>query len=365
MIYVFSRDEFIRVAKELGRSQSFIDFSLAYADKLVANGLPVIFSRKHLAESLGISYKVLQQMIEFPERYYVSFQIKKKRGGYRKISSPNNQLKSVQRWILNVILSPVNPHFCSKGFKRGDSIMQNAIPHIAQDALLKADLFRFFESISEKKVYKVFKSLGYHTNLAVDLAKLCTINITTKHRTDILCDEDYPDDYDCGDSMLPQGAPTSPAIANLVAHRLDSRLQGLAQKLGIRYTRYADDLTFSGERGRLPRIKLLRDIVQQEGFFLNNKKTSYRGRGQQRKVTGLIVSGNAPRIPRSYKRNVFWHLHNVTRIGPEEHMKNIDSDKAAYRDWLLGRIMYIKSIEPDIGRTMLHKFNLIKWPFYE
>jgi RNA-directed DNA polymerase len=314
---------------------------------------------------LGITYIELRHMIEVPERHYGCFRLRKRRGGYREIRCPDDMLKAVQRWILDVILTPVQPHSACKGFKRGDSIVYNAVPHTGQPSLLKADLFRFFETISEKRVYAVFRSLGYHANLAVDLAQLCTVSFTDQHVNDIYMDEACPFDYVGGGRMLPQGAPTSPALANLAARRLDSRLDGLAQKLGISYTRYADDLSFSGERKSLPGLSLLTRIVRQEGFYINREKTTYRSLGQQLKVTGLIVSGQEPRVPKEYKRDVRRHLHFAERFGPEEHLRNIGSEQSSFQDWLLGRIIYIKSIEPDVGNAMLQQFNAIKWALYE
>ena len=365
MTYVFPRDIYIQEAQSSGHSQEFIDATLSYAEKLTSRGLAVIFSRKHLANYLGIPYYDLTKMIDSTYRHYGTFRLRKKRGGYREIRSPDNHLKAVQRWILDVILKPVQPHPASIGFKTGDSIIDNAALHVGKTALLKTDLFRFFDTISAKQVYAVFRSLGYHKNLAVDLAKLCTVDITYSDLENIYEDVACPQNYICNNTVLPQGAPTSPALANLVARKLDSRLSALVQKLDVSYSRYADDLTFSGPLESLPSLGIISKIVREEGFYLNYCKTVYRKAGQQMKVTGLIVSGDIPRVPKAYKRDVRKHLYFASRLGPEEHLRNIGSTKSSFRDWLLGRIIFIRSVEPEVGNAFLEQFNSISWPLYE
>jgi RNA-directed DNA polymerase len=183
-----------------------------------------------------------------------------------------------------------------------------------------------------------------------------------KFRADPNCPMNFEYHYD---SYLPQGAPTSPALANLVAYGLDRRLSGLATNLGVRYTRYADDLTFSGNYSQLPKLGLINTIVRSEGFYINPSKTSLRRRGQQQKVTGLIVSGTIVKVPKKYKKEVWKHLYFAKKFGVYKHLENIKNSKFAFQDWLLGRIMFIRSIELEEGNKMLHEFYQIKWPFYD
>ena len=361
----FPRDDFSRCARKDGHSDEFILQTQEYIDNLETRQMPVIFSLKHFSEIIGISYSQLEDIIFFREKYYGLFKLERKRGGKREIRCPNSKLKSIQRWILRHILDQIPTHNSCKGFCKGASISENALPHLHASSLLKVDLFRFFDSISERRIYHVFKSVGYHPNLAVDLAKFCTFPATDKYENAILEDPCCPKDFQLSRSFLPQGAPTSPALANLVARRLDIRLSALVAKLGANYTRYADDLTFSGEFDSLPKIGQIKEIIRDEGFFINSSKVSLCSKGQQQKVTGLIVSGNELRIPKKYKRDILKHLYFAEKFGPQQHLKNILIDNASFQDWLLGRIMFVRSIEPNVGESMLIKFNRIDWPFYE
>lgn len=361
----FPRDEFIRRARIEGHSEEFIRQTQIYIDALEDKQMPVIFSLKHFSEIIDIPYSELENIIFSREKYYGLFKLEKKRGGKREIRCPNSKLKSIQRWILRQILDKIPTHNSCKGFRKGASISQNALPHLHASSILKVDLFHFFDSISERRVYSVFKSAGYHPNLAVELAKLCTFPANDKYENAIIDDPCYPSNFQLNESYLPQGAPTSPALANLVVRGLDIRLSSLATSLGAHYTRYADDLTFSGEFDALPKIRKIKEIVREEGFFLNNSKTSLRQKGQQQKVTGLIVSGNQLRVPKKYKREISKHIHFARKFGPQQHLRNISSDRASFQDWLLGKIMFVRSIEPNVGEDMLVKFNQIDWPFYD
>jgi hypothetical protein len=174
MINVFSRDDYIKAAKELGHSQEFIDGILIYRDVLVSRNLPVIFSTQHLAELLEMNYDELKDVIYNSTEEYNNFKISKKHGGFRVIMAPKDRLKYIQLWIKTNILEQIQVSSACKGFVKGQSIKTNAQVHEGKKIILKVDLLKFFDTINENRVYGMFKSFGYDSKLAFDLAKLTT-----------------------------------------------------------------------------------------------------------------------------------------------------------------------------------------------
>lgn len=361
---VFSWNDYYNQAKEEGHSEAFVEETLDYANRLLSRNLPVLFSRKHFGIYVGLSYKTLEQIIGNRDEFYKSFKIRKKRGGKREIRAPRDLMKYLQRWILENILKKVevDTDVCM-AFHDKSSIRANALVHADSPVILKMDLYRFFDTITEKRVYGVFHELGYHKNLAIDLARLTTIQSTDAYWWKIKNNPYFPIEYLTQQpAYLPQGAPTSPAISNLVARNLDRRLKMLAKKLGCKYTRYADDLTFSGDMACLPSIPFVEQIIREEGFIPNRSKTMVRKKGQRQTVTGLTVTEGV-HVPKAYKKDIWRHLHFCTKYDPISHLQRIGmEDKASYKEWLLGRIHFVKSIEYEVGQKMLLKFEVIKWP---
>ncbi len=222
--------------------------------------------------------------------HYKVYPIPKVSGKSRLISQPSRELKAVQAWILRNILDKLSSSPCSKGFEVGASILENARPHIGSNYLLTIDLEDFFPSVTASKVYGVFSSVGYNKDLAILLTNLCT--------------------YGGG---LPQGAPTSPKLANLVCAKLDARIQGYAGPRGIVYTRYADDMTFSAHTAsKIRKVKhFIGTIIDDEGFKINHKKTALCGTKRQKKVTGLIISESFVGIGRVKYREIRAKLHHL------------------------------------------------------
>jgi len=358
----FPRNEFYQQAKQQGHSQQYLAETLEYADNLSKSGIPVIFSLKHLSVILGLSHKELKELIEKRDRYYSHYRIKKKSGGHREITSPHAELKFIQQWININILAKIRLSNACMGFRKSYSIKNNAEVHKNQEAILKVDLFRFFDSISERRVYGMFKELGYHSNLAVDLARLTTVHLPSSYWIAAIKDSEVPREFaHKSQPFLPQGAPTSPAISNIIARKIDSRLLGLATKFEVSYSRYADDITFSGKTECLPPIGLINKIVSEEGFYINVKKLSTQRRGRRQIVTGLTVS-NDVHVPKKYKREILKHLHYCKKYGPIDHLKRISqADRSGYKDWLLGKICFVHSIEPEVGKKMMEQFNEVLW----
>src|SRR5437016_4502852 len=200
----------------------FNESGIAQAKQLVEKGVIPLQSGPEIAIYLGISPKLVSHMVMRPDRYYNSFEVTKKNGGRRVITSPRVFLKTVQRYILDCILSQVQPHDAAVAFRRGHNCGDGARRHVGRPYVWNIDLADFFPTISKSQVFGVFRKIGYPDAAALFLAGVC-----------------------CLERRLPQGAPTSPALANLVAQPLDLKLTSIAESASIVYTRYADDMTFS------------------------------------------------------------------------------------------------------------------------
>jgi RNA-directed DNA polymerase len=370
----FSSSLFKTKATQEGYAEEYTSDVLAYAQKLENNGLPVIFSRKHLAILMGVQYGFLTHVIENTERYYRYFLLQKKNKSAqpREIMAPEKELKSIQKWIANQILDKVPVSEACKGFRKDISILHNAKPHEKPLLLLKVDLLKYFDTITEKRVYGLFKMLGYHPNLAVDLARLCT----ARHR------RNYWDRIQANPQeakvlqrliqakprILPQGASTSPTIANLMAWKLDKRFLGMKAKNNFNYTRYADDLTFSinSKDVKLPSKEIIKSIIEEEGFYLNEKKLRYLKPGMKQHVTGLTVT-HGVFVPKAFRKKVQQHIYYAKKYGPLDHMKKWEEKEGrrknhyGFQDWLHGNIAYIYSIQPNLGNELLKEYNKINW----
>jgi len=255
--------------------------------------LPVFNSIVNLAHDMKISVNELR-FLSYSRKtskisHYQRFYVTKKSGGKRMISAPMPRLKSAQEWVLNSILNKVELHEAANGFVAKKSILSNAIPHIGNDVVINLDLKNFFPTITYERVLGLFKSLGYSGQFATIFSLLCT-------EPDVAEIELDKESYFVAKSKryLPQGTPTSPAITNIICKKLDARLNGLAKSLGFNYTRYADDITFSGTNIKDGNIKKVlaasRKIIQDENFVVHPEKTRVMHKGRKQEVTGIVVN---------------------------------------------------------------------------
>ncbi|OCX50593.1 hypothetical protein BEL04_22730 [Mucilaginibacter sp. PPCGB 2223] len=365
----FDFEEFRKIAKSNNHSEEYIFETIKYAEKLNKKDLPVIFSTVHLAIELKIPSNILNSLLK--SYNYTFFNLHKRSGGFREIMVPNEKLKYVQRWINFNILQKLPLEKVCTGFRPNYSILTNANIHANSKMVLKVDLLRFFDTITDRRVYGYFKSLGYLKPLSYDLAKL----VTARHKKsywDFVSKDNCPQLADIANSnspVLPQGAPTSPMLANLLASRMDERFIILSQKLNFRYSRYADDLTFSiTEEGQLPFTRVIKKIIEEEGFFMNDSKTKIFSRGMKQYVTGLTVT-HGVHVSKKDRKDIFMHLHFCKKLGPNEHLKNwskkngLNREPYGFQDWLLGKISFIYSIDKIIGTKMFKEFDKINWSF--
>ena len=277
---------------------------------------------------------------------------------WRLIEAPKQTLKAVQRKILTEILERIPTHSAAHGFVRGRSIVSNARPHVGQAVVIKFDLQNFYANVTYSRVVAIFRSIGYCREAAIWLARLTTSAVPWSLSV--------PDGDEGTKSLyvrrhLPQGAPTSPALANLSAFGLDVRLSGLLKKFGGNYTRYADDLTLSGNDDFRYALRcvipLTEQIVRSERFSLNHRKRKVIRRGRRQLVTGVVVNQKT-NIRRDEFDRLKAILTNCVKLGPSTQNREAHEDYAAH---LRGRIGFVKQLNQNRGEKLLRLFEQIDW----
>lgn len=343
----------------LGRGVSGrLHMRLSDEPRLAELGLPVLHAPADVAPALGLSIRQLRWLAFHTEvatrTHYVKFQVPKRSGGVRTLAAPHKTLKLAQRWVLTTIVSKFPVTEAAHGFVPGRGIVSNASPHVGKAVIVNMDLEDFFPSISFYRVRAVFERYGYSGGVSTVLALLCT----ECPRMAITYDGTAYE-VATGPRALPQGAPTSPGLSNQVARKLDKRLLGLAAKLGLTYTRYADDLTFSGGPDVAERVGYLmarvRHIALEEGFRVNEKKSRVMRPSAAQTVTGVIVN-DKPSIPRDELRRLRAILHRARTEGLEAQNRE---GRPNFRAWLEGKIAFVSMVRPDIGAKLKAAFEAL------
>lgn len=323
----------------------------SHPERLEQLGLPRLSTPADVARLLDLSVPELRWLAFFSEAterpHYVPFEVPKRSGGTRQLAAPHRKLKAAQRAILKQILERLPPSEAAHGFAKGRSTVTHADQHLRSAVVVCLDLKDFFPTITFHRVRGLFERFGYSPAAASVLAALCTeaprLPITYDGVT-----------YQVAVSApaLPQGAPTSPAISNLIARNLDRRLAGFANKNGWTYTRYADDLTFSGgpeAARRVPAlVRMAEQVAQDEGFVVHPDKTRVMRRGGRQLVTGIVVNDGRG-VPRSELRRLRALLHNAKRTGLEAQNR---AGIPRFREHIAGKIAYIQMVDPEKGRRL-------------
>jgi RNA-directed DNA polymerase len=287
-------------------------------ERLKANNLPIFSNIEELARAMNLSVGKLR-FLAFDRKtsetsHYINFKLPKKSGGFRLISAPMPLLKSTQIWILENVLNRVAVHEAAHGFVSEKNIVSNAKLHVGAKIVVNFDLENFFPSISYKRVKGIFRSFGYSESLATVFALVSTAPETEEIEID---SKTYF--VALGERHLPQGSPASPMISNIAVRRLDKSLSKIAANLGFKYTRYADDLTFSTDEKDADVKKLMiqvRYIVGKQGFKVNENKTRILRGGRQQEVTGIVVNDKIS-IDRKTLRKFRAVLHQAENNGLE------------------------------------------------
>ncbi len=274
---------------------------------------------------LGFSAKTLYAVSHSINKHYRTTTIPKRNGGFRKLSVPDDILKLIQKSITEKLILPVGISKYAKAYYPSCSISKNAKPHINKKIVLNLDIFKFFDSISYITVKdKVFPSIVYAEPLRILLAILCYYH-----------------------NGLPQGAPSSPAISNVIMYEFDELVGKWCESQGIAYTRYCDDMTFSGDFNPSTVISFVRSELKKQGFLLNEQKTKIQRDGKRKSVTGVVVNEKLS-VPVEYRRRLRQELYYIGKFGVQEHIKkaNIEISPNEYIQHLLGQINYVLGINP-------------------
>ncbi|MEM9658236.1 MAG: reverse transcriptase family protein [Planctomycetota bacterium] len=336
---------------------------------------PAICTAGQLAARLGIRVGELEWFADLrcleskrrrgSLRHYHYRRLSKRFGSDRMIESPKPRLKEIQRTLLKAVLHRVPAHESAHGFVHGRSIRTFAAPHVGRRVVLRVDLQDFFPSISAAQVVALFRTVGYPEGVARLLTGLCT-NATPPSAWQGRSDARFEPRFDDVVRLyrrphLPQGAPTSPALANLCAYRLDSRMAGLARRAGAVYTRYADDLAFSGDekfRRVVSRFHIhVCAIVAEEGFRVHHRKTRIMPQAVCQRLAGMVVNQRL-----NVSRTVFDRLKatlvNCVRYGPDSQNHERRGD---FRRHLEGRIAFVAMVNARRAKRLRALFEQISW----
>ena len=308
-----------------------------------------------LADRRGLSRNAVDERW----RHYRYRWVPKQSGGVRLIEAPKLRLRTVQRYLLDDIIAHIPPHDACHGFRAGRSVRSFAAPHVGREVVVRLDLHSFFASVFAPRVAAILRAAGYPDGVARTMAALCT------HATprDVLAGVrlDATETARLRTPHLPQGAPTSGALANLAAFGLDVRVAAFAQSIGAVYTRYADDLAISGGRELAQRsssiIAGVAAIAHDEGFSVNFRKTRVMVRAGRQRIAGVVVNDKLS-VARDDIDRLRATLHNCIRTTPAAQNRDGHAD---FRAHLLGRISWVRSLDPRKGAKLLTMFERIDW----
>ncbi|MGX6571440.1 reverse transcriptase family protein [Cupriavidus necator] len=350
--------------------------------------LQPVFTLRHLAYLTDCDYGLLRAIVgRSIQNPYRVFRIHKRpspdgQERYRTICAPDPQLLTVQRWLATNVLNHAasSIHSASKAFAPGCTLLHAAEPHCGAKWLIKVDVQNFFESVSEIAAYRVFRALGYQALVAFEFARLCTRlgNSTLRRshpqwlRDPWRCYEIAAYDHSLGRiGHLPQGAPTSPMLANIAMHAADEVLHALAMSFRLTYTRYADDLIFSTTDPGFTRelassvVRSVYSILGKYGFSPNVAKTQIVPPRARKVVLGLLVDEPSPRLPREFREKIRMHLYYIKKdgVGPAHHAARRGfTAVASLRNVLYGLAAFATQIEPQYGASIRKELDSVTWP---
>ncbi|WP_218938263.1 reverse transcriptase family protein [Bacillus toyonensis] len=273
--------------------------------------------------------------------------IKKRNGSLREVWQPSYKVKEIQKWIYKNILNDIQVSECVHGFVKNRSILTNAQNHIHEDKfwVFSMDIKNFFPSIRIERIEQIFLKLGYSLEVSKALSLLCTV-----------------------DGKLVQGFPTSPSLSNIIMREIDEEFKTIADRYNLKYSRYADDITFSGDqkKGYLILVKRLEKmicfILKNADFEINNSKTRLMKNKHAKIVTGLIVDSDGVRIPKKYIRKLKKEIYYCKKFGVNEHLKYIGLITIAnYKGYLFGLARYIYMVEKELGIMFIKQLNDLEW----
>jgi RNA-directed DNA polymerase len=337
--------------------------------------VPEIAAEGALAAWLGLSVSELEWLADLKNlgakrkeeklRHYRFRILSKAAGGVRLIEMPKPRLKEIQRRILAEILAAIPAHPAAHGFVKGRSIKTFAAPHAGRRVVLRMDIKEFFPCLRRARVQALFRTAGYPERVADLLGGLCTSAVPRDiwiHPAPALDPVEFSELRRLyADPHLPQGAPTSPALANLCTFRADCRLHGLARAAGASYTRYADDLAFSGDEeleSRVDRFAAhVAAILGEEDLQLNHRKTRVMRQGVRQYLAGVVANQHVNVVRADFDR-LKATLTNCVHRGPAGQNRE---NHPAFRQHLAGRVAFVEMLNPQKGARLRRIFDRIDW----
>jgi RNA-directed DNA polymerase len=328
---------FTQKAQAIGVPQNAMLELLSYSKALNTRKLPVIFDVRHLSYLTEYREEYILRAITKPENFYRTFSILKKNGARREIKEPLPGLKFIQYWILNNIIKTIPMNKFNNAYSTGKSIVSNAKYHTKQSLVLNVDIEKFFDNITFDMVYNFFYNFGYNNVVSNVLAKLCTLN-----------------------GSIPQGSPTSPYLSSVLTFDIDNNLFEYCRVKNLRYSRYADDITISGDFHPGQVITDVKLMLQELSFNLNESKTRLSRKHQRQMVTGIIVNKKMS-IKKEDLKDIRQIMYYINKYGIESHASKINLSKSNYIEHLLGRINFYSFVRKKDPILLKYKqtFNSI------
>lgn len=330
---------FTEKAFKNGFSADEVNKCLTYAKPIIENGLPIIYNTSHLSSLVGYNKTYLKRASAYTSYFYKQHKIPKKNKSIRILNEPLPSLKEIQYWILNNILNKIQISRYTKSYTSGRNIKDHVKYHKGQDFVLTLDIKDFFGNIKFANVNQLFFTLGYSTYVSNLLTKLC-----------------------CLDDSLPQGAPTSPRLSNIILKSFDDDISEYCKNNNLRFSRYADDLAFSGNS--INKDELIQLIEKKlysisRVLTLNKEKTMMMGKNQRQIISGIIVNDKI-QVPRDRRDELRQAMFFIDKFGLDDHLNHIKCSKANYLKHLLGIANYITFINPKDEKILAIKKKLIE-----
>ncbi|WP_294293033.1 reverse transcriptase family protein [uncultured Chryseobacterium sp.] len=339
------KNKFTQKAREAGLTEEYILKCLNYSEKIFSKNLPIIYNYQHLSELVGYKHTYITRVKKSTYFFYRHFKIKKKNGTSRTISEPLPNLKEIQNFILKEILYTQKVSKYCKSYIPKKNIKEYLKYHINEKQVLTIDIENFFPSIKFTHVLNLFINFNYAQNLAETLSFLCTyIDIKYNDRNDL--------------RYLPQGAPTSPYLSNLILKNFDDKIAEYCFDNKIKYTRYADDMAFSGNE--INKEQIIEFVQSQllDGLNINMDKVNFMKQNHPQIISGVIVNEKLqlPKKERNHIRNQIHHIKTHTLQG---HLKWINENRENYLSHLLGKIQYGINLNPKDNELIKYKEYII------
>lgn len=358
-----------------GLSLPTIEAVIERTERAAQRQIPPILTLAHLGAETQASYQFLRDIVTRRVDPYRTFRLRKRSGGWRTICIPDPSLLRVQRWLNDHVLQKLASHPAAMAYKRGCTPLACASVHSGARWLVKVDVRQFFESISEIQAYRVFRGADYGSLISFEMARLVTRLSTSRARLEAPpWKARHPFRYRVSEYQsprighLPQGAPTSPMLANLAMVQCDRILEEYTRCYGVTYTRYSDDLIFSsGEpferKNATSLIRRVYEILGSHGLSPQTSKTIVAPSGSRRVVLGLLVDQASPRLTREFRSRLENHVFHLCTKGPVRHAekRGFVSVKGMRRH-IEGLLAYAMSVDPEFARRQQDRLASVEWP---